>query len=484
MDERTALDVTAMRALETGATGARARDDWTDADRAWASRAAAEVVGERATPEQFLGRRAALALERLGEREPRFVRATHALSWPPWVGNAVIAGAFVLGIAVDRIGGAQTINLLAPPVFLLLVWNVAVYALLALAPIAGRRPAEAFGALRASLTRFASGAGKAPRTRDAARSVRYAAMAAEWARVSAPLYAARAARILHFAAAALALGMMAGMYVRGLAFEYRATWESTFLDASQVRALLAVALAPGAWLTGLVVPDVTRVAAIRAPSGENAATWLHLIAATVLAMIVVPRIVLGVVAAIVERRRASRLPVPLADPYFQRLLRGFRGGAARLRVVPYSYTPGASALAGLEAIVARGFGGSAAIVVDAPVSYGDDAAATRAGPGHAIALFNATATPERDVHGSFVAALAADAQATPPVIALVDESVFRARAPGDDSRLAERRATWRDALTAPGVAIVFADLATPDLAASEAALDAALGAHDRPAVAR
>ena len=473
MDERTALDVTAVRALETGE---RARDEWTDADRAWASRAAAEVVGEHASPEQFVGRRATLALERIGERDARFVRATRALEWRPWVGHAVIAGAFVLGVAVDRIGGAQTINLLAPPVFLLLVWNLAVYAMLALAPFVHRGPGETLGALRAALARFASGTARAPRTRDAARSGRYAATATDWARLSAPLYAARAARILHLAAAALAVGVVAGMYVRGLAFEYRATWESTFLDASQVRALLAAALAPGAWLTGLGVPDVARVAAIRAPAAENAAAWLHLIAATVLAVVIVPRIVLGLVAATVERRRATRLPVPLAEPYFQRLLRGFRGGAARVRVVPYSYTPGAPAQAGVEAIVARGFGGSAAIVVDAPVAYGADAPAARAGPGHVIALFNATATPERDVHGEFVEMLAREA--TAPVIALVDESAFRARWPGDDARLAERRATWRDALAPTGAAVVFADLATPDLVAAEAALDAALDARE------
>lgn len=475
MDERTALDVTAVRALETGE---RARDDWTDADRAWASRAAAEVVGEHASPEQFVGRRATLALERLGERDARFVRATRALEWRPWVGHAAIAGALVLGVAVDRIGGAQTINLLAPPVFLLLAWNLAVYVMLAFAPFVRRRPGETLGALRAALARFASGAASTPRLRAAERNARYAAMAGDWARLSAPLYAARAARILHFAAAALALGVIAGMYVRGLAFEYRATWESTFLDASQVRALLAAALAPGVWLTGFRVPDVAQVTAIRAPATENAAAWLHLIAATVLAVVVVPRIVLGLLAAMVERRRATRLPVPFAEPYFRRLLRGFRGGAVRVRVVPYSYTPGAPAQAGLEAIVARGFGGSAAILVDAPVAYGADALTARAGPGHAIALFNATATPERDVHGAFVEMLARDTQATAPVIALVDESAFRARWPGDDARLAERRATWRDALTPTGAAVVFADLATPDLAAAEAALDAALGARE------
>ena len=467
MDERTALDVTAVRAVETGE---RARDDWTDADRAWASRAAAEVVGERGTPEQFLGRRAALALERLGERDARFVRASRALGWRSWVGHAVIAAAFLLGVAVDRIGGAQTINLLAPPVFLLLVWNLAVYLLLALAPLLRLGAGGTRGALRQALVRVAAGG------RAAARGARFAATASEWARVSAPLYGARAARILHFAAVALALGMIAGLYVRGVAFEYRATWESTFLDAAQVRALFAVALAPGSWLTGIAVPDAAHVASIRAPGGENAAAWLHLMAATVVAIVVVPRLALGLAAMLLERRRATHVPVPLAEPYFQRLLRGFRAGAVRVRVVPYSYTPAAPALAGLESVVARGFGGGAAIVVDAPVAYGGEGGAASGSAQHVIVLFNAIATPERDVHGAFVAALAARGEAERPVITLVDESAFRARWRGDDARLAERRAIWRAALDAPGVATLFADLSAPDLAAADAALDAALAA--------
>ncbi|HET9045431.1 MAG TPA: DUF2868 domain-containing protein, partial [Casimicrobiaceae bacterium] len=351
MDERTALDVVAVRAVETGEGG---RADWSDADRAWASRAAAEVVGEQAAPAQFLGRRATLALERIGERDGRFVRAVRALGWRSWVGNLVVTAAFVLGVAVDRIGGTQTINLLAPPVFVLLVWNFAVYIALVLLPLIGRARGEApdrrRGMLTEALTRFATGARSTRRA-----GVRYVATAAEWARLSTPLYAARAARILHFAAAALALGLVAGMYVRGLAFEYRASWESTFLDAAQVRSLLAIALAPGVWLTGLEVPNVAHIASIRTPAGENAATWLHLMAATVVVVVVLPRVVLGIVAGSVERRRAARIPLPLGEPYFQRLLRGFRGGAARVRVVPYSYTPGAAALAGLEAIVARGF---------------------------------------------------------------------------------------------------------------------------------
>jgi len=473
MDERSALDVTAVRVIETDEA---ARVNWSDDDRAWASRAAAEVVGERASPAAFLGRRAALALERLGEHDPRFVRAVRGLRWRGWIGVAVIAGAFLAGVGVDRIGGAQTINLLAPPVFLLLAWNLAVYGALAAAPLFARRRDGAPGPLRGVLVAW--GGGHRPsiaRGRFRERASRMASIAAAWSALSARLYAARAARILHFAAAALALGVIAGMYVRGLAFEYRATWESTFLDADRVRMLLAIALAPGAALTGVAVPDVARIAAIRAPAAENAALWLHLIAATVAAVVVVPRLALGLVAAWIERRRRRRLPVPLADPYFQRLLRGFRGGAERVRVTPYSFTVPAASLAGLEAVVSRAFGGGATLVVEAPVAYGDEARAEGAEGERRIALFNAAATPERDVHGAFAAALAG--RAASPALALVDEAAFRARADGQAARLEARRASWRDALSAARVTPVFVDLSAPDLAAAERALDAVLAGH-------
>jgi len=476
VDERNALAVTAVRVIETDEA---ARVNWSDDDRAWASRAAAEVVGERATPAAFLGRRAALALERLGEHDPRFVRAVRGLRWRGWIGVAAIVGAFVGGVAVDRIGGAQTINLLAPPLFLLLAWNLAVYAALAMAPLLARRRDGAPGLVRGVLVAWGSGHSPSiARGRFRERASRMASIAAAWSALSARLYAARAARILHFAAAALALGMIAGMYVRGLAFEYRATWESTFLDADRVRMLLAVALAPGAALTGLAVPDVARIAAVRAPAAENAALWLHLIAATVAAVVVVPRLALGLVASWIERRRASRLAVPLADPYFQRLLRGFRGGAERVRVTPYSFTVPPKSIAGLEAVVSRAFGGGATLVVEAPVAYGDEARAEGAEGAEGerrIALFNAAATPERDVHGAFAAALAE--RAAPPALALVDEAAFRARADGQAARVEARRASWRDALSAARVTPVFVDLSAPDLAEAERALDAVLAGH-------
>ena len=127
MDEVAALEISAVRALELRDP---AKVVWTEADRAWASRAAAEVVGEQADSATFLARRARLALERIGEHAKALPRAARTLRWRPWVAWTIIGGAFVLGVIVDRIGGAQRINLLAPPVFALLLWNLLVYAVL------------------------------------------------------------------------------------------------------------------------------------------------------------------------------------------------------------------------------------------------------------------------------------------------------------------------------------------------------------------
>lgn len=485
MDERAALEVSAVRALETRD---HAKAVWTDADRAWASRAAAEVVGEQADSATFLARRARLALERIGEHYKSLPRAVRALHWRPWVAWAIVVSAFTLGVAVDRIGGDQRINLLAPPVFALLVWNLGVYVVLAGGFVIRYGDTSNPGPVRRLLMHVASRTGMGHGGGDSARGdaseiigAGVAALTADWVRLAAPLYTMRAARILHLSAAALALGVIAGLYVRGLAFEYRATWESTFLDAATVHWLVALLLAPGSMVSGVAIRGVAQLESIRAPASENAATWVHLLAASVVVMVVIPRLLLAIGTGIVERHRATRILIPLGDPYFQRLLRGFRGGPVRVRVIPYSYAVLPPALAGLEAIVARAFGGSAALTVESPVAYGDEDTLAKRAPtddrGPVIALFSLTATPEPAAHGVFVKILAGAGPVQPP-LALVDESAFRARWPNDDQRLAQRRGIWSELLTAQRVVPIFVNLAAPDLAFAEAAIDAALSAHD------
>ena len=308
--------MTAVRAIETAD---RDRTLWSDADRSWASRAAAEVVGDRAGSDAFVARRARLALERLSERYPPLRKAVAVLHWRRWIGVAIIALAFLVGIAIDRIGDGRQINLLAPPVLGVLAWNLAVYVLLLVSPALRAVGAHDFaaGPLRRGIARVAGGIDRLPR-REAKGPLGAAItkFVGDWSRRAAPVYNARAARLLHWAAAALACGIVAGLYLRGLAFEYRITWESTFLDAATVHRILSIALAPGALVTGIPIPTVDELNAMRsgaASASANAASGLHLLAATVAVVVVIPRLLLGFMAWGVERHRRARIDVALAD---------------------------------------------------------------------------------------------------------------------------------------------------------------------------
>ena len=456
MNERTAIAVAAVRAVETTD---RAHAVWTDADRTWASRAAAEVVGEGAQPQAFVGRRALLALERLASRKHRVARLARAWQWRPWIGGVLVVGAFALGALADAIGPSERINILAPPVAALVVWNVIVYVLLA-ARFVVRYGESGAGPIARFVTHVAGGVRSAGRSADPAA----VAFVEQWTTASSALYAARAARVLHLAAAALAAGVIAGLYVRGLGLEYRATWQSTFLEPASVRAWVAAIYAVGAHVTGLAVPDVAQVAAIRAPASENAATWLHLMAATLAVVVVAPRLILALLAAATERYRGAHLMDELHDAYFARLLRGFRSSAAAVDIVPYSFTLASEAQASLQALLDRAMGGHAKLAIAAPVAYGEEDEARVPGGEIVVAVFNATSTPETEAHGRFLARLA---QSGRPVVVMVDEAALVGRAGGDAARMESRRALWREMASQSGHAIAFVDLANPDVEAIE-----------------
>jgi hypothetical protein len=470
MNESSALEVAAVRAVEAAGD---AREWWSDDDRAWASRASAEVVGSGASADAFLARRAALALERIGTREPAFVRGVRALRWRRWVGVAIVVIAFAIGLFVDQVDRTQSINILAPPVLVQLAWNLAVYAVLAASYVVHYGEPRPEGALRRWLAFLATG-GTAARARGAPAARRaFVTLVADWTERAAPLYRARSLRILHLAAAALALGVVAGLYVRGLGLAYLAEWQSTFLEPGTVRTIAAIAYAPGAWLLGLPIPGVDAIAAMRAPGGVNAAPWIHRMAGTVALVIIAPRLVLALGAWLVERHRAGRMAMPDDDPYFARLLRGLRGGVARVRVVPYALTPARDVIAGVEAVVTRVFGGATALTVTAPVAYGDDLAPSLDAMTATIVLFDASATPEREVQGTALAALAGRSGA----LACVDESAWAAHWQAQPSRIAERRAAWQRLADDARVPLVVAAFAHPDLEAAERDFESALAHH-------
>jgi hypothetical protein len=480
MNEAAAREVLLVRAVEAADD---ARTLWTDADRAWASRAAAEVTGSDAAPPAYVARRASLALERLRERYPSLRRTLRAVTWRPWIAPALALLALVLGLATDYLGPSQRVNILAFPLLALLAWNVAVYALILVRGLWGLVSSR--GRMLGPVARFVARVGRglptAAGARDAPIAAAVGAFTAEWARAAASLTAARVARSLHFAAFAFALGAVAGLYVRGLVLQYNAGWESTFLNPEAVQRLLAFVLGPASALTGIPIADTPRLEALQfgTGTGESAAPWLHLYAATVALVVLVPRLLLGLGTWLVERRLAARFPVALEEPYFQRLTRPLGREPARVRVIPYGHQLAPPAVLGLQAIAARIFGTNVEVSVAPGVAWGgeDELPGDLLPPGSlaaAAVVFGLTATPEPENHGAFLRAVAAKAAGT-PLIAIVDEAAFHQRFADVPARIDERREVWREFLRGHGFAPAFVDLDAPDLPAAEAAVEGAIG---------
>ena len=482
MNETAAREVVLVRAVESTEAG---RALWSDEDRAWASRAAAEVVGAGAPLERFVARRASLAIERLSGAHAEIGRALRAATWRPWVGTALVLAALAASFAVDRIGTPQRVNVLAFPLLAVLAWNLLVYAAIVLHGMWGalRRNGPALGPIAGAVARLARGV---PALADAAGDARIggvlAAFAQDWARAASRLHAARIASVLHRSAFAFALGAIIGLYVRGLVLEYRAGWESTFLDAETVRTVLGLVLGPAATVTGIELPDAAGLDAMRfgaAGTGENAAPWIHLYAVTIALVVLVPRALLAFGTGWSARRLARNLPMPLGDVYFQRLARQISGDAARVHVVPYGYQLSPQATLGLEAALRRVFGTRAEVSIAPGVAWGGedampDGLIPKAPLALAVALFNFSATPEPENHGTFLAALAVALGGASPLVALADESGFRARFPAESVRLVKRREGWRALAEAQGVTPLFADLEHPELPVVEGDLNAAI----------
>jgi hypothetical protein len=474
MDERAARAVVLVRAIETADA---ARELLTNADRAWALRTAAQDVGAGAAPDAFLAQRAALLLDRLAKRYAMVATWARAPSARGWLSPLAAAAAFVVGALGVDVGSEHRINLLAPPVLALLAWNLAVYALLVASLFVPRGgPDRPLRERVASILRDASRPwrGSSPPAGLAAAATRFAAA---WSALAAPLWRERAARLLHACAAALAAGAIAGLYVRGIALEFRASWQSTFLDATDVARILHVVLAPGSWLTGIAIPDAQRLQAIAGPgAGENAAAWIHLYAATLLAVLVVPRLALAALAARRERRLAQAFPLALAHPYFERLLRAWREGTARIVAVPYSYAVQPPHAQGLANVLTRAFEAPVDVAWLPPTPYGADDVPDVAArsPTLAVMVFPLAATPEAETHGAFASALAAQLAGRASLVAVVDTSGFADRFTDAPRRSAEREAAWKALLARHGIDALFVRLAQPDVAAAAASLAAAL----------
>ena len=242
----------------------------------------AEVVLDRAQAIVERARAREATVESL--RTPRWRAAVRALS----------AVALLLGLAADRIVNAHRVDLLSPPLLAVVGWNLAVYLLLLWQVL--RRPADAgrvAPALRASAglwSRWHAGQGRAGRRGLAARIV--AEFEAQWLQRGQALLALRTARLLHLCAAAWAAGIALSLLLRGLVVNYRFGWESTFLDASQVHAIVSALFWPLTAVFGLAPLALQDIAAAQDFAGEGVegSRWVWMYVGLLVLVVVLPRL--------------------------------------------------------------------------------------------------------------------------------------------------------------------------------------------------
>jgi hypothetical protein len=352
--------------------------------------------------------------DRLTQKHPTLTSAFAVLRIKTPV-TLLIGCALVGGFLADPIGPAGQINLLNFPLLTLLIWNAVVYVgvlynMIVLRPSRDRSqpglPRMVEWLLGLSVK------GRLNRLRpDRAQS----SDEQQWMAASLATYAARllhsgrellimhARSLLHAAAAALAIGVIVGLYLRGFSFLYKAGWDSTFMEAEGVHTFLSILFAPARWILGTPMPSVEAIANLRGTARANAAIWIHFWAMTTVLFIVLPRTLLAAAAWMRTARLADAMHLPSNEPYFRRLLNPYRGKGLLVEVLPYSHRV-KEADDRLLAFLSDAFGVLADIHMGHSVQYGEPPPHFPTNPDRglcAVVLFNVAQAPE-ETHSEFL----------------------------------------------------------------------------------
>lgn len=478
MNECELRDVLLVRAFEQGDG---AFEVLTETERSSATREARVELATRAgelQPVELVTQRARRLRAKIEHSHPvvtRTFQASGRSGPPPW---AAFLLAFVLGALVDRLGAAGKVDLLSFPILGLLAWNFAVYALLFVSDLLGaRRAKRAEGAASraagggfvargllwlAAPERFWRG-GHARKGAAGVVGVSLQSYLRDWFRVGAPLHLARGRTWLHLAAAGVMVGAIAGMYLRGLVLHYEASWQSTFLTAEAVHALVGFCFTPAAWVLEAPLPSVEDIRALRAPEGSGeAALWIHYYGVTGGLFVVAPRLLLALVAWRHARRLRRDLAFDLeSDAYFLKLLAVDRGLGHRAVVQAYSYHPSPRAADGLTTLLLDVLGGRTRVEKLPPSEYGEPPTELPADEARTslcrVALFTLAQSPEDEVHGEYLEALLTQLRAAAgdrSLLVVLDQGPLLARGPrGEEgaARLAERARSWERVLKHVGL---------------------------------
>jgi Domain of unknown function (DUF3482)/Protein of unknown function (DUF2868) len=323
-DEPLARRMILVQAIETGDTQGKLLSpvERDEIDRLALQSATQGAPAVTAHVEAFLRERTQQVLRVLENRDPALALLQQRSPWARRLATLAFVAAVVFGAATDRIANPHRVDLLSLPLLLIVAWNLLIYGALIASYVLQRRSHKSTPS-SASLMQWAEGwrgwhgrAGQL-RTKVTAEFIR------RWYSASAALNAQRWRKVLHLAAAGWALGIALSLFTRGLVVEYRVGWESTFLDASQVHAILRLLLMPAMALFPFQPFSVQDIAGLQFSQGNGAvagARWVYIYVTLLAVVVMVPRLALALFAGWRERVLSRRIVLPLTGPYYQRLL--------------------------------------------------------------------------------------------------------------------------------------------------------------------
>lgn len=420
--------------------------------------------GSELGEDELLQQRAERLFADLNARHPAPVQAAmSATASHAWISIAIIAAAFLIGLATKQLGPERRVNVLAFPLLGVLGWNLVVYFATMLGGVISKRSGLGGAALGSLVDRGSARVLQRLESADdkvlAGGLSRFVGL---WFQQTAGARVARARSSLHLAAAALSIGVIAGMYWNGLAYQYLAAWESTFLSADGVHTLFSNLFAPASAVSGIPVPGIEEIRAMELKAGGEgvpAAAWIHLFAITVGLFVVLPRMLL----AWGGKHRALGLeaaidPRSLSADYIARLLKTREGGNLMARIVPHRMDLGSKERDRLRAFAHQLWGGQLWVEFSDPIAYGDEDEAEFEAADYQMLVLNLSATPEDESQGRLVKRFST--QLAGDGLVLLEGAPFRERFGGlaeFGRRLSERTEAWRAVLERAGVRFAVYD---------------------------
>lgn len=280
-----------------------------------------------------------------------------------------------------------------------------------------------------------------------------------WRQINLPALSARVKGTLHITALILAAAAITGMYVKGIAKEYKAEWESTFFETGdQLEPFLKVILGPAATILGDELPDGEQLDSLKKvnnPNGQNAAKWIHWYAVTITLFVLLPRLFLAIVWHFKSLAIDRNLPFREISPaYYDRVLALATGDSLGIAIVPYAHNAGDNIIQGIRTDMENHFKRAVSITWLDQISFGDeDDAEVQLPPNfQPMLLFNFASTPEKETHLALYRKLSGDLpENAKPYQVILDCEAFDRKADSfndADERRATRLSAWQNLFAA------------------------------------